>query len=45
MLKVRLEDKHISTICRIFNDSKLSSKFDQFETRNNSKHPSTYQHR
>ena len=39
VLKVKLEDKDISTSQRIFNDSKLSSRFGQFETRN-SKHPS-----
>ena len=39
VLKVKLEDKDILTSHRIFNDSKLSSKFGQFEIRNNSKHP------
>ena len=38
-LKVKLEDQDISISHRIFNDSKLSSRFGQFETRNNSKHP------
>ena len=38
VLKVKLEDKDISTSHRIFNDSKLSCRFGQFETRNNSKH-------
>ena len=37
-IKVKLEDKYIWTFHRIFNDSKLSSRFGQFETRNNSKH-------
>ena len=39
MLYVKLEDKDMSTSHRIFNDSKLSSGFGQFETSNNSKHP------
>ena len=39
VLKVKFEDKDISTSHRIFSGSKSSSRFGQFETRNNSKHP------
>ena len=38
VLTVKLEDKDISTSHKIFNDSKLSSSVDQFETRYNSKY-------
>ena len=36
MLKVKLEDKDISTYRRILNDTKFSSGFGQLETHNNS---------